>query len=1187
MCEPSPRGLLNAICAVENHIQGVSAEWDDKSRDAFREMVLDNILLKLESVSQKDIQVLSSFPVFKRHGEGSVATPLGAYCALQIDSGAAHMQIPPRSVRNDSLLDSQFVVLRNDRDRPLYAMLGLQEPSGGDFYSTYVIPTISRGGTYSDAMIDKLSVELLKSQASLEREHPGTAEQLRNCPFVRSAGGTLCRPDRLFDPHAPFIPSLLPPDAFPSTELYQGDGALLAALRTIGLCTSISCGGVMRAAEAIHRDFVENRLTAEEADLAKTGLGASQLDAGQDGRRTVNEKHGVVHKAIQRALNLLKYLDANIESLLEEVARENESSDGPPSDFTKSAWVTRLRDLMWIPVFTEPPQNSKIATLLPPWPDSTHQTPLAKPLHCLPLEAIWECSTTYRIPKSELQSETLQKVLGWDRPLSGRTATQQLLAVKEIFQECTSNSEGSSTMFRQKSDRVAEMCYKIVPRIYSCLAAALERENDVESEIWCRSLRGRAVVWIGGAFVEANRISFTPLSSINTEPFLYVAKGELISYRVLLLKMGVKEEFGPGDLSSLLRDLHATCEGQALPPEKLDMCLGIVKIIVRLVDGEEATTPVASAVRSRPSPMNPNDSDDDSLESEDMETAEAVVVAAEPSPEDVAVRKQKLEDMKKELGVMYLPDRQSVLAPASSLAFDDAPWISAQLTSRGAGGMRFVHKAVDVKAAVLFGARSLREQLFSGDAMVCPSASSVHDIIGHDDIADAIGDLVGLADSLGSRAVHLLYDDRSYPSESLMHPGLASTQGPSLTMYIEGVVLGSEELTQVLMSPVLLNDLPSSLTAKTNGGELGGGPDGSEVKFNSAGKRLNAAFAITDCLQVLSGSQFFVFDPCGQFLMGAHDDGKKKTSSRSPTNLARAQQYPLVDRDNQSVLSRFPDQFAPMLSISFNGTSSGSVYRDGRVAGTLLRMPLRKEPSALSSNTPSIPAIKQIVQSCVERFEGSLMFSRSLLTCTLQHIEQSVQAPASVEYYMLNLTNGSQVQYIRRKIIGDKAWKKSGNLLTSFFKSQPTTSEGTYRAMVSHRHGYRGQLDMWFGEEDNLTVAAPTAAEESKGAEVIGVGAQRDSVHQVEWVVHCLQGADKSRDLALRDPFKKLELMPFLSVAMPVLSPAVIEEHIKQKRHNKFNRYAYCNGGIMGGTATGFPFHIDGSFVLVSLQCFV
>ena len=50
-------------------------------------------------------------------------------------------------------------------------------------------------------------------------------------------------------------------------------------------------------------------------------------------------------------------------------------------------------------------------------------------------------------------------------------------------------------------------------------------------------------------------------------------------------------------------------------------------------------------------------------------------------------------------------------------------------------------------------------------------------------------DLLALGDSLGAITFDCILDDNSYPTESLMHPGLAAAQGPALIVYIQVLLM--------------------------------------------------------------------------------------------------------------------------------------------------------------------------------------------------------------------------------------------------------------------------------------------------------------------------------------------------------------------------------------------------------------
>jgi hypothetical protein len=133
-----------------------------------------------------------------------------------------------------------------------------------------------------------------------------------------------------------------------------------------------------------------------------------------------------------------------------------------------------------------------------------------------------------------------------------------------------------------------------------------------------------------------------------------------------------------------------------------------------------------------------------------------------------------------------------------------------------------------------------------------------------------------------------------------MHPGMAELQGPAIVVYIEGPVITSEEMIKLLANqssllPIIAGNffadriantgLPSGTGAvgssSVKSGMQGGagnkekGKDSDiDVKKNypTTGKRLASTFAVTDCLQILSGNVFCIFDPMGQHLLSQADN---------------------------------------------------------------------------------------------------------------------------------------------------------------------------------------------------------------------------------------------------------------------------------------------------------------------------
>ena len=373
----------------------------------------------------------------------------------------------------------------------------------------------------------------------------------------------------------------------------------------------------------------------------------------------------------------------------------------------------------------------------------------------------------------------------------------------------------------------------------------------------------------------------------------------------------------------------------------------------------------------------------------------------------------KLED----LIPIFIPDRTGVLSSSLFLTVDDAPWISSTISPRNSA-VRFIHCLIDPLDAFLLGSKSLRGVFFSGDDMSCPKPKDLKSLLLHDQVNEVIRDFISLSDTLQATSISILYDMRTHPTESLMHPGLAKAQGPSLVIYLEGPSLTSDAICQLLGST---ETLPSN-AQEDKKSTRGYGFSGSNFDFNNGlnsvagigmgigmgigvnatghddtnlaeeerlypvtgGKRLSTAFAITDCLQIMSGREYMIIDPCGLHLLSPDsqiDSGKKSSGDgkknrddgngkagggktdideintlnvngvNGDTDLhpvvfssSRAQRCFLAgshsssarSRDDEDVLTRFPDQFTPMLSLPFD--IDISLSSKGSLDGLLVRM---------------------------------------------------------------------------------------------------------------------------------------------------------------------------------------------------------------------------------------------------------
>ena len=112
--------------------------------------------------------------------------------------------------------------------------------------------------------------------------------------------------------------------------------------------------------------------------------------------------------------------------------------------------------------------------------------------------------------------------------------------------------------------------------------------------------------------------------------------------------------------------------------------------------------------------------------------------------------------------------------------------------------------------------------------------------------------MLSLADSVAATSYDVVYDMRLHPSESLMHPGLASCQGTALTIHIGGATLQTEDIIKYL-TPSRLGQMDSPHEASQGGvGDSNNGSGDSDwnIPYPVAGKKLISCFAIADCIQV-------------------------------------------------------------------------------------------------------------------------------------------------------------------------------------------------------------------------------------------------------------------------------------------------------------------------------------------------
>ena len=146
--------------------------------------------------------------------------------------------------------------------------------------------------------------------------------------------------------------------------------------------------------------------------------------------------------------------------------------------------------------------------------------------------------------------------------------------------------------------------------------------------------------------------------------------------------------------------------------------------------------------------------------------------------------------------------------------------------------------------------------------------------------------------------------------------------------------------------PVLNHQTPGDgrRASITSASSYGVGSDDPRARYPSTGNKLLAAFALTDCLQILSNNQYFIFDPCGRYII-TEENVTVPGGEDSHHAQAKAQRCDISERE---IASRFPDQFKPFFDA-------------GRDV-TVIRIPLRTTAeSSISSTCCGLVAIRKSI----------------------------------------------------------------------------------------------------------------------------------------------------------------------------------------------------------------------------------
>lgn len=251
-----------------------------------------------------------------------------------------------------------------------------------------------------------------------------------------------------------------------------------------------------------------------------------------------------------------------------------------------------------------------------------------------------------------------------------------------------------------------------MPLLYSKLQNYIGSDDFVSVR---SALAGVPWVWVGDDFVSPNVLAFD--SPVKFIPYMYVVPSELSSLRNLLVELGVRKTFGVDDYCQVLQRLQMDTKGMPLSTDHLSFVFRVLEAVA-----------------------------DCFTENSLIETSNSQLLA---------------------------PDSYGVLRPAFDLVYNDAPWMdNDNLVLK-----HFIHPDISNDLACRLGFQSLRYlSLVDGEMsndLPCMDHHKIKELLaayGNNDFL--MYDLLELADCCKADKLHLIFDKREHPRQSLLQHNL-------------------------------------------------------------------------------------------------------------------------------------------------------------------------------------------------------------------------------------------------------------------------------------------------------------------------------------------------------------------------------------------------------------------------------
>ncbi|KAL5721483.1 hypothetical protein ACHQM5_005125 [Ranunculus cassubicifolius] len=422
-------------------------------------------------------------------------------------------------------------------------------------------------------------------------------------------------------------------------------------------------------------------------------------------------------------------------------------------------------------------------------------------------------------------------------------------------------------------------------------------------------LEGCRWIWVGDGFATADEVVLN--GPLHLAPYIRVIPVDLAVFRSLFLELGIREFLKPTDYASILG---------------------------RMAE-KKGTTP---------------------LDAHELRAALLIVQQLA----EVHFQDQKVQ--------VYLPDVSSRLFLATSLVYNDAPWLlDSDNPDNGFGNTpnlplstkktshKIVHGNISNDVAEKLGVCSLRRMLLaeSADSMNLSLSGAVEAFGQHEALttrlkhivemyADGPGilfELVQNAEDAGASEVIFLLDKTQYGTSSVLSPEMVDWQGPALYCFNSSIFSPQDLYSISRIGQDSKLEKPFAI------GRFGLG--------------FNCVYHFTDIPSFVSGENIVIFDPHASNLPGI-----------SPSHPGLRIKFA-----GRRILEQFPDQFSPFLHFGCD--------LQHPFPGTLFRFPLRSENTASRSRIKNEKYAPDDVLSLFSSFSDvvseTLLFLRNVKTISI------------------------------------------------------------------------------------------------------------------------------------------------------------------------------------------------------------